>query len=195
MVERMSAVCIIPARGGSRRIPKKNIKEFFGKPIIEYSIDAAKKAEIFKEIIVSTDSNSIMEAVDKIKGITIHLRSSLMARDEIGTQEVMKNVLEPDEADFACCLYPCVPMLEPYELHRALSFLRFNSQIQYVVPVGKWLEDPGRWYFGRSNAFKTNIPLIGMGTRLMEVDERKCVDINTMDDWREAEARYEDLYL
>lgn len=191
----MSAVCIIPARAGSQRIPNKNIKEFMGKPIICYSIEAAIKSEIFDEVIVSTDSEMIAKIAEEC-GAERYMRSSILSQNDIGTQQVTKDVLNHiGEYEFACCLYATVPMIEQYELRRALSFLRFNNQIQYVVPVGEWLSDPGRWYFGRANAFTTGIPLLGMGTRLMEVDPRKCIDINTPEDWAEAEKRYEDMYL
>lgn len=194
----MSSICIIPARGGSTRIPKKNIKHFFGKPIIEYSIDAAKRADVFDRIIVSTDDADIAE-VALAAGAELHNRPDYLAVNEVGTQEVIQEALKDMirwkdfEAQYVCCLYATNPMIDPIELSQAHAHLRFNSNLNYVVPVAKWLQDPGRWYFGRTQAFLVGISLLSATTRILPVDANRSIDINTEDDWKQAEKMYQDL--
>ena len=85
-------ICIIPARGGSKRIPLKNIKSFFGKPIIYYPIKTALKSDLFDKVIVSTDNLKIAK-VSKKFGAEVHIRSSKYADDYTDTISVVKNVI------------------------------------------------------------------------------------------------------
>jgi CMP-N-acetylneuraminic acid synthetase len=87
-------IAIIPARGGSQRIPKKNIKEFCGKPIIAYSIQTALRSRLFDQIIVSTDSPEIWKVAEAWGADTIVNRSVYASQDKIGTQAVAREVLE-----------------------------------------------------------------------------------------------------
>ena len=93
----MRAVAIITARGGSKRIPKKNIKEFFGKPIIAYSIEAALKSEMFDKVMVSTDSQEIAEISRKYGAEVPFMRSEKTSNDFAGTSDVILEVLEEYE--------------------------------------------------------------------------------------------------
>lgn len=189
----MGAIAIIPARGGSRRIPLKNVREFHGQPIIAYSIQAAFHSGVFDSVIVSTDDTHIASVAEEY-GAKVHRRSAYFARDEVGTQEVMGQVLDDLGRvqllpDYACCIYPCAPMIHPGMLVRAILSLG-DQYAQYVVPVGKWLEDPGLFYAGKTAAFLSRHPLISYQTRIMEVDEHRCCDINTPADWMQAEEQY-----
>ena len=108
----MSAIAIIPARGGSRRIPRKNIRPFFGTPMIGYSILAARDSGLFHEIYVSTEDSEIARVAWQLRA-KLHPRSPDLSEDAVGTQEVMRNALlelypgEGTRPDFACCIYPC----------------------------------------------------------------------------------------
>ena len=93
----MSSVAIITARGGSKRIPKKNIKDFCGKPIIAYSIEAALNAECFDEIMVSTDSREIAETAVRYGAKVPFMRSEKTSNDFAATADVIKEVLEEYE--------------------------------------------------------------------------------------------------
>lgn len=188
----MSAICIIPARGGSTRIPKKNIREFKGKPIIQYSIDAALEADIFDKVYVSSENLEILEKIQTMGAYPLE-RPKALAQNEVGTQQVMLEELKGMDCEYACCLYATNPMIESYELKLALSRLRADKYIDYIVPVAKWLKDPGRWYFGKAKAFRDGIPLTGMGTRLMSIDPHRAIDINTEEDWQKAEKMWEAL--
>jgi pseudaminic acid cytidylyltransferase len=112
----MKKIAIIPARGGSKRIPRKNIKDFLGKPIIAYSIEAALKCDLFEEVMVSTDDEEIAEIAIQFGANVPFLRSAKNANDSATTIDVIKEVTE-DYAnnnkifDFTCCIYPCAPFV------------------------------------------------------------------------------------
>lgn len=111
-----SRVAIITARGGSKRIPRKNIKEFLGKPIIEYSIEAALSAGIFDEVMVSTDDEEIAGIAKKAGAKVPFMRSAEAANDFATTTDVIGEVLKQYketgvEFDFACCIYPTAPFV------------------------------------------------------------------------------------
>jgi pseudaminic acid cytidylyltransferase len=184
-------VAIIPARSGSRRIPGKNIKEFHGKPIISYSINAAIDSKIFDRVIVSTDSEEIAK-VARQYGAEVIMRSEEMSRDEVGTQEVMAHVLKDIECDFAACVYPCVPMIDIADLKFAFAMLENNPVIPYVIPIATWMRDPGQFYFGWRHAFTEEVSLM-WGQLMQIVPDIEC-DINTPEDWSRAEQMFAKLH-
>ena len=112
----MAAVAIITARGGSKRIPRKNIKEFCGRPIIEYSIEAALRSGLFEEVMVSTEDPEIAEVAVKAGAKVPFMRSAQSAGDYASTDDVLTEVLEAyreqgREFDAFCCLYPTAPFV------------------------------------------------------------------------------------
>src|SRR5690606_4047601 len=109
-------LCIIPARGGSKRIPRKNIKNFMGKPIITYSIEAALKSGLFDEVMVSTDDDEIAEIGRKYGAVVPFKRSEKNADDFATTVDVLIEVLEEYNAlgkkyKNICCIYPTAPFV------------------------------------------------------------------------------------
>ena len=111
-------VAVIPARGGSKRIPRKNIKLFAGKPIIGYSIEAAKRCGLFDLILVSTDDDEIAAVAQGFGAEVPFLRPRALADDFTGTNAVVKHAItwlaaEGHEVDFACCIYATAPFLQP----------------------------------------------------------------------------------
>lgn len=109
-------VAIITARGGSKRIPRKNIKEFLGSPIIEYSIKAALESGIFDEVMVSTDDEEIAQIAKNAGANIPFMRSKNASDDYATTTDVIKEVLNQYketgvEFDFACCIYPTAPFV------------------------------------------------------------------------------------
>ena len=117
-------VCIIPARGGSKRIPKKNIKLFCGKPIIAYSIETALKSNLFDRVIVSTDDEEIAK-VSKKYGAEVQMRPKELADDHTGTGEVFEYALkECQDVDFACMIYATAPFLKMEYLAKGLDRLK-----------------------------------------------------------------------
>ena len=116
-------VAIITARGGSKRIPRKNIKNFLGKPIIQYSIDAALASGIFDEVMVSTDDNEIAEIAQRLGATVPFIRSADSSTDYATTAAVLIEVLEKyihagRQFDFGCCLYPTAPFVTAEKLKR-----------------------------------------------------------------------------
>lgn len=128
-------VCIIPARGGSKRIIKKNIKKFCGKPIIYYPINTAKKSNIFDKIIVSTDDEEI-SSVAKYYGAEVPFkRPSKISGDFATTIQVVKHAIEfikkTEEINYVCCLYPTAVFVNNNDLIDAKELLekKFSSSI------------------------------------------------------------------
>lgn len=135
----MSTIAIIPARGGSKRIPQKNIKPFLGHPIISYSIKTAIESNLFDEVMVSTDSDRIAKISKNYGAEVPFLRSSKNSNDYATTYEVIEEVLlnykkTGKNYDFACCIYPCTPLLKEERLKEAYHQL-INENFDIVFPV------------------------------------------------------------
>lgn len=136
----MGNIAIIPARGGSKRIPGKNIKDFLGKPIIAYSIEVAIKSGLFTEVMVSTDSEEIAE-VARTYGATVpFIRSSKNADDFATTTDVLQEVLQTYKDlkhlnfEYGCCIYPTAPFTSAD--HLKAGFLKMkNQKLDSVFPV------------------------------------------------------------
>ncbi len=128
----MKAVAIIPARGGSKRIPKKNIKPFFGKPLIAYSIEVALESGLFDEVIVSTDDAKIA-AISKKYGASVpFIRPTELSDDFTGTGAVIAHALKQlkeqgKEYDFVCTIYATAPLLDKKYLIKAYEMLQKND--------------------------------------------------------------------
>jgi pseudaminic acid cytidylyltransferase len=121
-------VAIIPARGGSKRIPRKNIKLFAGKPIISYSIEAARQSGVFRRIIVSTDSDAIARVALEHGAEVPFMRPAELADDHTPTAPVVLHALEwlaqqGEPAQCACCIYPTAPFLQPRFLRQGHELL------------------------------------------------------------------------
>ncbi len=121
-------IAIIPARGGSKRIPRKNIKSFLGSPIIKYSIDAALQAGCFDEVMVSTDSVEIGEIAKSYGANVPFLRSEKNSDDHAVTADVIQEVLSNykkngKEFDFFCCIYPTAPFITSQKILEAYTKL------------------------------------------------------------------------
>jgi len=123
-------LCVIPARGGSKRIPKKNIKEFCGKPLIAYSIETAKKSGLFDKVIVSTDDEEIAKVAKKY-GAEVQIRPAHLADDYTGSMQVFEYVISQNPGfEFACMVYATAPFLMAEYLKEGLEKLK-NSNSCY----------------------------------------------------------------
>jgi N-acylneuraminate cytidylyltransferase len=141
-------LAIIPARAGSKRIPGKNIKQFLGKPIIAYSIEAALKSAVFDEVMVSTDDEKVAEIAKKYGASLPFLRSAEMSTDTATTFSVLIEVLDEYqklEKEFSnvCCLYPCAPFITPKRLTEGMELLT-KSSADSVFPIVKYSYPPQR---------------------------------------------------
>lgn len=187
--------CIIPARGGSRRIPGKNKRLFDGKPIICRAIDTAWASGLFKEVIVSTDDDQIKELAAHRK-CRIHLRAAYEAQDHIGTQQVARRVLldfQIPARNLVCCLYPTAPLLYPDDLRTGVKLLERAGPVWAMSVGADPLRDAGCFYWGRAEDFYKETPLIGPNTRMVVLPESRVCDINTEEDWQEALRKYKEL--
>ena len=134
----MSSVAIITARGGSKRIPKKNIKDFCGKPIIAYSIEAALGSGVFDEVMVSTDSEEIADVAKAYGAVVPFMRSDETSNDFATTAEVLFEVLEKYKEigiryDCFACIYPTAPFVTGSRLAEAMELLDGADAVLSVV--------------------------------------------------------------
>src|SRR3972149_9135127 len=132
-------LAIIPARGGSKRIQRKNIRPFLGQPIIKYSIDAVLDTGCFDEIMVSTDDEEIAEISVKLGANVPFMRSRETSSDFAMTADVIEEVLmeyrkRDKEFDFCCCLYPTAPFISAERLIEGLNILK-DKNADSVMPV------------------------------------------------------------
>ena len=223
----MSVIAIITARGGSKRIPKKNIKEFYGKPMLAYAIEAAKGAGIFDEIMVSTDSEEIAEVARKYGANVPFMRSERTANDFATTFDVLEEVVNEYKKqgkffDELCCIYPCVPFLTSktlkgsYKLMKQTKANALQPVCKYPAPV-EWAMkiengllipndreslkirsqdltpkyfDAGMFYFCNIEIMLKEKTVVPTNTSGYIIDESECQDIDTPDDWKMAEIKF-----
>lgn len=224
----MRAVAIITARGGSKRIPRKNIRDFCGKPILAYSIEAAIASGIFDTVMVSTEDEEIAELARKYGAEVPFMRSAENANDYAVTKDVVREVLddyakEGECFDVACCIYPTAPFLTAEKLKTAVQLLEENNA-DSVIPVVrfgfppqrcvvmdngmlqfKWPEhmftrsqdlepfyhDAGQFYCLRTESFLQQNSLFMTKTVPLVLDELEVQDIDTEEDWKIAELKYQ----
>lgn len=139
-------LCIIPARGGSKRIPKKNIKEFMGKPIIAYSIETALETGLFEEVMVSTDSLEIANIAKSYGAKVPFMRSEEMSNDHATTMAVLKEVVgtykkSGKSFDAVCCLYPTAVLATSLDIRKGYELLKEGG---IVLPVTEFSFPPLR---------------------------------------------------
>lgn len=222
------ALALITARGASKRIPRKNIKDFLGKPIIAYSIEAALEAGCFSEVMVSTDDPEIA-ALAKARGAQVpFMRSAAASGDFATTAEAVLEVLgrysqAGRSFEYACCLYPTAPFATPEKLRQGFDLLR-KSGASSVVPVVRFsypiqralkiedgvlammrpenlnsrsqdlppaYHDAGQFYWLRVPAFLEEKSLFGRKAAALVVPETEVQDIDTEEDWRIAQMKFQ----
>lgn len=139
MVLNLKKIAIIPARGGSKRIPHKNIKDFFGKPIIAYAIEAALSSKLFDEVMVSTDSKEIADIALLYGAKVPFIRSIENSNDFATTVDVLCEVLEWYEYQnikfqYATCIYACAPFVNSKILLESFELL-IKKKCDCVFPI------------------------------------------------------------
>ncbi|MBQ0090114.1 MAG: pseudaminic acid cytidylyltransferase [Prevotellaceae bacterium] len=150
----MKNICIIPARGGSKRIPRKNIKEFLGKPIIAYSIEAALKSGLFDEVMVSTDDEEIAAIARQYGASVPFMRSAETANDYATTADVLLEVIAKyrecgREFDALCCLYATAPFVRAERLRECYNLMQGDidsafTVVEYSYPIQRSLVTDGK---------------------------------------------------
>jgi pseudaminic acid cytidylyltransferase len=221
----MQRLAVIPARGGSKRIPRKNIKDFNGRPLIAYSIDAALKSGLFTKVIVSTEDEEIA-AIARESGAEVpFMRPMNLADDHTGTFDVVVDAYRNMKAlgfaaDEICCIYSTAPLLTGGYLKQACA--KFEQEkadhlyacceypfpiqrAQYVGEDGtpapvmpkymswrsqdlpKAYQDCGMFYFYSSH-YLEEPGFKGFVSRVFEMPRHRVIDIDTMEDWKYAQA-------
>jgi pseudaminic acid cytidylyltransferase len=173
-------LAIIPGRGGSVRIPRKNIREFFGKPIIAYSIELAIASKFFDRVVGKYGAEALMRP----EGFA-----------DVGTQEIGRLVVEQcSDAEripnLACVIYATCPLLTVEDLAAGKHAMGVRYPC-FAMAVGQEpLRDAGAFYWGEGWAFLKREPLIGPRTCMVPIPEERICDINTMADFERAERMY-----
>lgn len=171
----MTTVAIIPARGGSKRIPRKNIKEFCGKPMIAWSIEAAMESGCFDRVIVSTDDEDIAAVARQHGAETPFMRPAQLSDDYTGTIPVIRHAVEwlADNGyavSQACCIYATAPFVAPEDLKRGQQLLNSEacsyafSVTSYAFPIQRAIRITGG---GRVAMFNPE----HFGTRSQDLEE------------------------
>ncbi|MFA5074969.1 MAG: pseudaminic acid cytidylyltransferase [Candidatus Babeliales bacterium] len=226
----LKILAIIPARGGSKRILKKNIKDFCGQPIIKYSIDAALNSNIFDEIIVSTDDIEIANFAKNNNAQVPFMRSEETSNDHAMLADVIKEVLLEyskigKKFDYFCCILPTALFVNPkkildsFELLKnfdgdsVVSVVKFSYPIQRALKIENnylkmiWPEnlnkrsqdlissyhDAGQFYWMKIKSFLEQKTFFAIKSLPFELEETEVQDIDTVDDWKLAEIKYDFL--
>jgi len=206
-------IAVIPARGGSKRIPRKNIRPFCGKPIIAYSIAAAKESALFDEIVVSTDDEEIASVARDCGATTPFVRPREIADDFTGTNAVVKHAIgwfagQGSDVAHACCIYATAPLIQSrfirdgYERLVGSDAAFAFSVTHYAFPVQRAVRltrsqdlepayhDAGQFYWGTARAFLDDIPVFSPRSIGVVLPRVLVQDIDTPEDWEQAEFMY-----
>ena len=182
-INKKKIICIIPARGGSKRIKNKNIKQFHNKPLIFYSIKNALSSKIFTEVYVSTDSKKIQKISKKYGANVSHLRPKKFSGDKIITKDVLinfiKNLKSTHKIDYLCCLYPTAPLITSIDLKKAYKqFVKSNADA--LISVGKYNNHPLRGFRLSKNKY--------LSFKFPKYQKKNSQDLETM--YHDAGAFY-----
>jgi N-acylneuraminate cytidylyltransferase len=160
----MPTIAIIPARGGSKRIPQKNLRDFCGKPIISYPIRTAIDSGVFSRVFVTTDSVEIAQIGQEYGAEVPFLRSAEASSDTATTQEAiveMLQKLEVSDDTEICCIYPCTPLITPK--------LIFNTYKNFARDASKFLFTATKFSHPVQRGFEISDGAVGSGVPLSEV--------------------------
>jgi len=222
-------LCVIPARGGSKRIPRKNIREFGGKPMIAWSIEASWRSGCFDQIIVSTDSAEIADIAKQLGAEVPFMRPLELANDFAGTIPVVAHAVRWYQAHgyepkSVCCLYATAPFVQSDDIKKGLDLLEETAADRfvftassYVTPIQRALRldslsgeaymrhpnqfskrsqdlepsyhDAGQFYWGRPQAWLHSCNLFE-GSKALLLPRWRVQDIDTEEDWNQAELIY-----
>lgn len=226
----MKNLCIIPARGGSKRIPRKNVKPFLGKPMLVYSIEAALATGLFDEVMVSTDDEEIANVARQYGAKVPFMRSAESANDKSTMEDVIEEVIikyqELDKLfDNFCCILATAPfitstlLVESYDTFSSsngdslVPCIRFSYPVQRCLRVKNgflamrepahihsrsqdlepMFHDSGLFYWMKNDVFMKEKEIFCEKACLFEIEESKCQDIDTEEDWKIAEMKYKIL--
>lgn len=218
-------IAVIPARGGSKRIPRKNIKPFRGRPMIGWSIAAAFESGCFDRVIVSTDDEEIASVATACGAEVPFMRPPSLSDDHTPTIPVIAHAIEQlrtgaSDVAAVCCIYATAPLLSANDLRRGYELLATSGcsyvfpAVSYPSPIQRafrvneegmvqmfWPEqfntrsqdlepayhDAGQFYWGRPDAWHGGTPIFTPDSRALIVPRYRVADIDSMEDWEQAE--------
>ena len=196
-------IAVIPARGQSRRLPRKNILPFHGKPLIAHSIETALASGLFDQVYVSTEDHEIGAIAERYGAKVLRRDPKLAELDgapDPGTQEITAVSIENlqaggNEITHACCIYATAPLMLAKDLHTGWNAVEVGESrgIDFAMSVGiRPVRDAGQWYWGTARAFLDREPLSLMGANVMKVvlPDDRIQDINNLQDFQRAERLY-----
>ena len=219
-------LAVIPARGGSKRIPRKNIKSFGGRPMIEWSMQAAQDAGVFDRIIVSTDDPEIASVARGCGAEVPFMRPAELSDDHTGTIPVIEHainwhVTQGFDPKQVCCIYATAPFILGDDIQRGMEILEQSgadfafSVTSFAFPIQRAIKlrsdgrmemfdpahfqtrsqdlreayhDAGQFYWGTQNAWLSGTPIFGPGSVPVVLPRYRVQDIDTPEDWEQAEA-------
>lgn len=187
----MSTVAIIPAKGFSSRIPRKNVRLFHGKPIIAYSIDTAFNSRLFDSVLVSTDDEEIQE-IAQSHGADVMRRGERWAKDDVGPLDVARHTLDlMTDVSLVCVIYATAPLMTVGSLitgHRAVT--RPGAAYAFSSGSEPFLHDAAQFFWARAWALRERLPEFGDNTIMVPIPASRDCDINVESDWQRAEHMY-----
>ena len=216
----MKNLAIIPARIGSKRIIKKNIKLFFGKPVIYYAIECAINSGLFTNVIVSTDSIEIKKIALKYKAEVPYLRKKKLSNDTADTDSVVLDVInyyisKNISFNYVCCIYPVTPLLGTFDLKKGLKKLikykgttlfpiyesvndihrkiNINSAgfMNYKKVINKKnYNDAGQFYWINVNKYIKSKKIWSKKSIPLYYTRKQLIDVNTLEDWEKLKLIY-----
>ena len=212
MIDGKTILAIIPARGGSKRLPKKNIKILGGKPLISWTIEAARNSKFIDRIIVSTDSNEIAEISQKWGAEVPFIRPSSLATDDASSEDVILHAINWMEYekntvfDYFILLQPTSPFRTHNHIDDAIKKITKNCYGDALVSVYKGLGKKqnnlkeltgkqkhssfvvnGAVYICKINIFKTDYSFYRRNCLIMNMSKKCSIDIDSKRDWKNAE--------
>lgn len=227
-VKPVSTIAVVPARGGSKRIPHKNVRDFCGKPIIAWSIEEAIKSECFDRIIVSTDDVEIAGVAERYGAEVPFIRPAELSDDHTGTTPVIAHAIRwvmehIQPVANVCCIYATAPFVRATDLSHGLEILKETdadyalSVTDYAFPIQRAVRvtsdqriemfqpehfntrsqdlehawhDAGQFCWGRALSWLEERPIFARRTRPVFLPRYRVQDIDTKDDWHQAELMF-----
>ena len=208
-------ICVIPARAGSTRLPGKNTKPFFGQPIINHAIDICQNAEIFSEVVLSTDSMDIARCVD----IDYDIRPDHL-RGDVSETDVLIDFMERRDVTEICRVYPFSVLLTPWRLICGATFFEENGGTvmeftKFKQPILRAIKENGdyfdyqsvmersqdlpEFYHDAATYMVTTIeelkkPLYERKITWLEVSSLECQDVDDAEDWEMLKMKFARLH-
>ena len=211
-------IAVITARKGSKRIKNKNIINFFGKPLIAYSITTAKKSNLFSKVFVSTDSLKIKKIAEEYGAEIPFLRKKKLSDDFSGTSEVVADFIKKMNYEnyIICCIYPTAPLMRKKDLKKGLNLMSSNNYtfsanttneikgntfniknnfISKIVKKNKELNkntliDSGQFYWATAQTWIKRKKIVNVGASIIKIPKKYAQDLNDLNDLKILKKKF-----